>query len=134
MNVVQSTKKCFYFLVVISGIINEHFLLPAKRTENRKTVLFSIASLGILICFISFFSSIAFNQIRLQLYGEKVKAVVTKIYYYKGGKSSCYEFTINSCKYEGSMGRPPKNIEVGDSMFVTYLPSNPRINMRLGDE
>ena len=134
MNIIKTIKNAYYTLVVIAGIINENIILSAKKAENRKNVLFAIAGISGLIYFAYFYASIAFNQIRLQFYGENIKAVVTKVYNYKGRKGVCYEFTINGHTYKGSRGRPSNDIEIGDSMYVTYLPSNPQINMKFGDE
>lgn len=107
-----------------------------KKSEKKQkgACLYALAGYGLVLYLFYFFISLFFNQARLHLCGEKTKAVIIKTYDYKASPGACYEFEVDGIKYEGYRGRFPKEIQRGDSVYITYLPSNPEINMRLGNE
>ena len=68
------------------------------------------------------------------LYGKTHKAVVTRVVMWKGSPRVRFEFEIDNKKYKGDIGIFPDYVEVGDTFMITYLPSDPSVNQRLGDE
>ena len=80
------------------------------------------------------FASITINQIRLTISGEKAKAKIIRIIERKGAPIIFFEFKIDNKCYKGDRGIFPDDVKVGDSVWITYLPSNPNINQRFKDD
>ena len=101
--------------------------------KSIKNCLYGISEFCI-ICFVLFrLCSVLFTQLRLELYGEKTKAVVTKVWINKAYPRACYEFEVNGTKYHGDLGKCSNDIAVGDTVTISFLPNNPECNMIINE-
>ena len=71
-----------------------------------------------------------FNYIRLERYGEKTKAVVTKSIEYSDNTKPAvnYEFVVNGKRYIQKAKEVSVKKAVGDSITIVYVPDNPDVN------
>ena len=76
------------------------------------------------------------KQLLLTYYGEKIKAVVTYVGFYGSAHhlDVSYEYVIDGMRYEGDLGVFAKDVAVGDTLTITYLPCYPKISMNLDKE
>ena len=103
------------------------------KVEHVKNIAYIILGCCILF-YVSFrMLSTLSTQLRLQLNGKKTNAVVKKVWIYKGYPRVVYEFEVNGIKYQGEKGPFPIDIAIDDSISITYLLSNPEINMASED-
>lgn len=106
-----------------------HVVYRMLTNKQKGACLYAIAGYGLLLYLFYFYISIFFNQARLHLYGEKTKGVVTKVWIHKAYTCASYEFEVNGIKYQGDFGKCPDDAAVGDTVSISFLPSNPEYNM-----
>ena len=92
--------------------------------------MFYVISSFCIFCYVlSKLGGVLFTQLRLELYGEKTKGVVTKVWINKAYTRASYEFEVNGIMYQGDLGKSPDDAAVGDTVTISFLPSNPKYNM-----
>ena len=100
-----------------------------KYLKTIKNLFYVISSFCIFCYVLSKLGGVLFTQLRLELYGEKTKGVVTKVWINKAYTRASYEFEVNGIKYQGDLGKCPDDAAVGDTVSISLLPSSPEYNM-----